>query len=75
MYAWSYVMQMPAVGFRHLLALGVLSISAEEEREPPPQQPGGHEKKTKPWLSPPDVEPCRPGHCSLLGPSIVNGSA
>lgn len=62
---------MPAMGFRHLSAPGILSISAEEDREPPPGQPAGREKKTKPWLSPPGVELCSLGHHSLLGPSIA----
>lgn len=69
-YSWPQVMEMPVMGFRHLSAPGILSIGAEEDRDPPPQQPARHEK-TKLWLSPPAVEPCSPGHRSLLGPSVA----
>lgn len=48
-----------------------LSIGAEEDGQPPPRQPVGCEKKTKPWLSPPGMEPCSPGHRSLLGRSMA----
>lgn len=50
-YAWIQVIQMPVMGFRHLLAQGVLSVGAVEYREP-----AGHEQ-TEPLLSPTGVEP------------------
>lgn len=62
---------MPAAGFRHLSAPGVLSIPAREDRKPPPGQPAGCEKKTKPWLAPPSVELSSQGCCSLLGSPIA----